>query len=71
MIGNTIVDLFNYVLDVNKRPNLLNYRFNNSWKSISTDEFGNTVKKIAAGLYKMGVREGRILAFYPTRRLFG
>ena len=54
----TILELFEKAAIENKRSDILNYRVENVWKNISTDELSDNVKKLAAGLHILGVKPG-------------
>jgi long-chain acyl-CoA synthetase len=58
MNAPTIVRLFHEILSVYDRSDHLHYRSDGRWNSISTGEFGETVKLLAAGLITIGVRAG-------------
>jgi long-chain acyl-CoA synthetase len=54
----TIPELFHFIQDKNVRPDLLNYRRDNSWVNISSAEFVEETEKLAAGLCSLGVQSG-------------
>jgi len=64
----TLVDVFKLVARKNKRPDTLNYKKNNQWISISSDELMARAGRIAAGLYAIGVRHGDRVALLSESR---
>ena len=64
----TLVDVFNIVARKHKRPDTLNYKKNNQWVSISSDELMTRAGRIAAGLYAIGVRHGDRVALLSESR---
>jgi len=64
----TLVDVFKLVARRNKRPDTLNYKKNNQWISISSDELMARAGRIAAGLYAIGVRHGDRVALLSESR---
>ncbi len=54
----TIPELFHFIRDKSVRPDLLNYRRDNSWVNISSAEFVEETEKLAAGLCLLGVQSG-------------
>jgi len=64
----TLVDVFKRVARKHKRPDTLNYKKNNQWLSISSDELMTRAGRIAAGLYAIGVRHGDRVALLSESR---
>ncbi len=65
----TLVDVFDDVIRQHKRPDLLNYKKNGKWISISSDELLKRARRIAAGLYSIGVRHGDRVALLSESRV--
>jgi len=64
----TLVDVFKRVARKHKRPDTLNYKKDNQWLSISSDELMTRAGRIAAGLYAIGVRHGDRVALLSESR---
>jgi hypothetical protein len=54
----TLSDLFYNIKKNHERPDLLNFRVDNSWKSISTGDFASSVVDLSKGLSGLGVKKG-------------
>ena len=54
----TINELFNKVVAVREKDNLLQYKRDGVWRHISSAEMVNDVKALAVGLHSLGVRVG-------------
>jgi len=65
----TLVDLFERVTRQHKLPDTLNYKRDGKWHSISSDELLKLAKRIAAGLYAIGVRHGDRVALLSDSRV--
>jgi long-chain acyl-CoA synthetase len=65
----TLIDVFNIIARRHKRPDTLNYKSGDSWISISSDEMMSRVRRIAAGLYAIGVRHGDRVAILSESRI--
>ncbi|HEV2834263.1 MAG TPA: long-chain fatty acid--CoA ligase [Pyrinomonadaceae bacterium] len=65
----TLIDILNRVALNHKRPDTLNYKSQGRWVSISSDEFLARAKRIAAGLYAIGIRHGDRLALLSDSRV--
>ena len=65
----TLIDIVNRVALNHKRPDTLNYKSEGRWISISSDEFLARAKRIAAGLYAIGLRHGDRLALLSDSRV--
>ena len=64
----TLVEVFEYVSRVHKRPDTLNYKSGGRWVSISADEMLSRARHIAGGLYSLGVRRGDRVAILSESR---
>ncbi len=64
----TLVEVFEYVTRVHKRPDTLNYKHDGRWVSISSDEMLRRIRNIAGGLYSLGVRGGDRVAILSESR---
>ena len=65
----TLVDLFERIARQHKRPDTLNFKRDGKWLSISSDELLKLAKRIAAGLYGIGVRHGDRVALLSDSRV--
>ena len=54
----TLLELFFYIKKNHERPDLVNYRLDNSWKSLSTSEFCDNVINLGIGLQESGIKKG-------------
>jgi long-chain acyl-CoA synthetase len=64
----TLVEVFEHVARTHPRPDTLNYKRDGRWISISSDEMLTRVRRIAAGLYSLGVRRGDRVAILSESR---
>jgi long-chain acyl-CoA synthetase len=64
----TLVDVFTTIARNHKRPDTLNYKHDGQWIAISSDEMLMRAKRIAAGLYRIGVRHGDRVALLSDSR---
>ena len=64
----TLVALFKFVARAHKRPDLLNYKQDGQWVSISSDQLLVRVQRIAAGLHDLGIRHGDRVAILSESR---
>ena len=64
----TLVEVFEHVARTHPRPDTLNYKRDGRWISISSDEVLTRVRRIAAGLYSLGVRRGDRVAILSESR---
>jgi long-chain acyl-CoA synthetase len=64
----TLVDAFTIIARKHKRPDTLNYKYGGTWLSISSDEMLARARRIAAGLYSLGVRKGDRIALLSESR---
>lgn len=65
----TLVDVFNEIARVHKRPDTLNYKRDGRWVSVSSDELLVRAQRIAAGLHAIGVRRGDRVALLSESRV--
>ena len=65
----TLVEVFLYVCKRYQRPNLLNHKRGGSWVPVSSNEMLERIRRIAAGLYAIGVRPGDRVAILSDSRL--
>lgn len=63
----TLIDLFRFATARDKED-LINYRKDGAWRSISTGELAATVRTVAMGLYALGVRSGHHVAILSDNR---
>ncbi len=54
----TLAEVFERAASEHPRPDLLNYKRGGAWRSISADEFLARARRVALGLYALGVRHG-------------
>jgi long-chain acyl-CoA synthetase len=64
----TLVEAFEYVARVRHRPDTLNYKHDGRWLSLSSDELLKRARRIAGGLYSLGVRRGDRVAILSESR---
>ena len=65
----TLLDVFETVVRMHKRPDTLNYKSDGQWVSISSDEMLARAKSIAAGIHAIGVRHGDRVALLSESRV--
>ena len=65
----TLVDVFNEIARVHKRPDTLNYKRDGRWFSVSSDELLARARRIAAGLHAIGVQRGDRVALLSESRV--
>jgi long-chain acyl-CoA synthetase len=54
----TIVEVFVLAMRLHARPDVLNYKRDGKWLPISSEEFERRVRRVALGLYALGLRRG-------------
>jgi long-chain acyl-CoA synthetase len=54
----TLVEIFERAVRVHARPDVLNFKREGAWRSLSSDEFGRRVRRVALGLHALGLRRG-------------
>ncbi|MEP6636276.1 MAG: long-chain fatty acid--CoA ligase [Acidobacteriota bacterium] len=64
----TLVEVFERVARLHKRPDTLNYKKDGHWHAISSDEMLAHSRRIAAGLYALGIRHGDRVAILSESR---
>lgn len=64
----TLVDVFESVARMHRRPNTLNHKRDGRWVAISSDEMLARVRNIAAGLYSIGIQHGDRVALLSESR---
>jgi long-chain acyl-CoA synthetase len=67
-LPETLIDVFVSVVRHHNRPDTLNYKKAGSWVSISAAEMLARMRRIAAGLYSIGVRHGDRVALLSESR---
>ena len=65
----TLVDVFKAIASRHKRPDTLNYKRDGSWIAVSSDEMMARARRIAAGLYAIGIRRGDRVAILSESRV--
>ncbi len=55
---STIVEVFERAMRVHARPDLLNYKREGAWRSISSEESLRRVRRVALGLHALGLGRG-------------
>ena len=55
---HTLVEMIERTVRLNAKPNLLNYKRDGAWQAISSDEMLARARRVALGLYALGVRHG-------------
>ena len=63
----TLIDLFRFATARDKED-LINYKKDGTWRSMSTSELAATVRTVAMGLYALGVRSGHHVAILSDNR---
>src|SRR5262249_55158183 len=66
---STLIDVFTRAARVHNRPDALNYKHDGRWVPISSDEMLARTKRIAAGLYAIGIRHGDRIALLSDSRV--
>lgn len=64
----TLVEVFERIAAVHKRADTLNYKKDDRWVPISSTEMLARVRRIAAGLYALGLRRGDRVALLSESR---
>jgi long-chain acyl-CoA synthetase len=65
----TLIDVFTGVARLHKRPDTLNYKSEERWVPISSDEMIARAKNIAAGLHAIGIERGDRIALLSESRV--
>jgi len=64
----TLVDVLEHVARIHPRPDALNYKRDGRWIPISSEELLTRARRIAAGLYSLGIRKGDRVAILSESR---
>lgn len=64
----TLVEALEYVARVHRRPDTINYKLDGQWLAISSDETLSRARRIANGLYSLGIRRGDRVAILSESR---
>ncbi len=64
----TLIDVFERIARVHRRPDTLNYKRDGRWVAISSDEMLARVRNIAAGLCSNGIQHGDRVALLSESR---
>jgi len=64
----TLVQVFEHVARVHNRPDAINFKRDGNWVSISSDEALARARRIAGGLYSLGIRRGDRVAILSESR---
>ena len=63
----SLADLFHFVKTEKNRPDLLNFKKNGEWQSISSTDLYERAERIATGLYSLGIEKGdRVAILAPN-----
>jgi long-chain acyl-CoA synthetase len=54
----TLVEMFGKAARIHPKPDALNYKQNGQWHKVSTEEAKRRAKRVALGLYALGIRRG-------------
>jgi long-chain acyl-CoA synthetase len=60
----TLIEMIERTVKLHKKPDLLNYKRDGAWRSISSDEMLARARHIALGLYSLGIRHGDRVALF-------
>jgi long-chain acyl-CoA synthetase len=60
----TLIEMLERTVRLHKKPDLLNYKRDGAWRSISSDEMLARARSIALGLSSLGIRHGDRVALY-------
>ncbi len=66
----TLPELLYFIKENRQRPDLLNYRRDNSWKALSTLEFVREAENFALGLSSLGVKKGEFVGLIAASSPF-
>ncbi len=59
---STLPELFEFIVSTYASGTFLNKRVGNAWKSLSVEDFGKSVRRLALGLSDLGIRWGESVA---------
>lgn len=65
----TLIAIYEQVLRNHPRPDILNYKQDGAWRSISAKEMLERARNLAAGLHSLGIRKGERVAILSESRL--
>src|SRR5713226_5809799 len=65
----TLVEVYERVVRVHPQPDTLNYKRDGAWHSISSNEMLARTRRIALGLYSLGVRKDDRVALLSESRV--
>src|SRR5438477_308512 len=65
----TLIEVYERVLRVHPQPDTLNYKRGGAWHSISSSEMLERARRIALGLYSLGVRKDDRVALLSESRV--
>src|SRR6266550_8812669 len=65
----TLTEVYQRVARAHPKTNTLNYKRNDEWHSISAAEMLSQARRIALGLYSLGVRQGDRVALLSESRV--
>jgi len=65
----TLVEVYEGALRSHPKPDTLNYKRDGAWHPISADEMLSRARRIALGLYSLGVRQGDRVALLSESRV--
>src|SRR5216684_7605363 len=65
----TLVEVYDSVVRVHPKPDTLNYKRDGAWRSISASEMLARSRRIALGLYSLGVRKDDRVALLSESRV--
>ncbi|MBA2734266.1 MAG: AMP-binding protein, partial [Acidobacteria bacterium] len=60
----TLVEMLERTVELHNKPDLLNYKRDGAWRSISSDEMLARARFIALSLYSLGIRHGDRVALF-------
>lgn len=64
----TLIEVFERIARVHRRPDTLNYKHDGRWVGISSDEMLTRIRRIAAGLFSLGTKHGDRVAILSESR---
>ncbi|HEY0081023.1 MAG TPA: long-chain fatty acid--CoA ligase [Pyrinomonadaceae bacterium] len=64
----TLPEVFERAARLHRKPDALNYKRDGQWRSVSSEEFITRARRIALGLYSMGVRRGERVGLLSESR---
>src|SRR5262245_28389983 len=65
----TLVDVYEGVARAHPKSDTLNYKLDGAWHSMSADEMLRRARRIALGLYSLGIRKGDRVALFSESRV--